>query len=228
MSNYIIVGATGDIGREIHSSLSSHDVITVSKSSSPELDSTHHFLDVSKAITEEVVMNIIEGTDEIDGLIWAPGVSLFKMLEDTHLDEVDKQYHISIRSLVAFIKILLPKLKCSEHGRIIVISSIWGRVGASFESVYSAMKGAEEALVKSLAKELAGTTITVNAVAPGVVSGKMTEELQESDLSYLLDELPQGRFVEPNEISHAVLYLLDKNASSITGEVLNINGGWYT
>lgn len=228
MNKYVIVGATGDIGESIHKALSKNSVITISKSRMPEYESEHHFLDVSKAVTEEEVHELFKNTDTIDGLIWAPGITLFKMLEDTELSEVDTQYHISIRSLIVFIKVLLPKLKQSKHGRIVVISSVWGRVGASFESIYSAMKGAEESLVKSLAKELAGTRVTVNAVAPGVVRGKMTDELGSSDLEYLLDELPQHRMIEPDEITHSVLYLLNKNATSVTGEILNINGGWYT
>ena len=94
--------------------------------------------------------------------------------------------------------------------------------------MYSAFKGAQETLVKSLAKELAPSNITVNAVAPGVVRGKMTLKLNESDISMMLEDLPQGRLIEPEEVASAVEYLRSDKARSITGEVLKINGGWYT
>lgn len=228
MSKYVIVGATGDIGKAIHSDLQHEEIISFSSSSVPAHPGRYHHLDLAQNLTERDIEAYFEGDGVIDALIWTPGASLYKMLSDTVLDEADMQYRIGIRSLIAFIKVLLPKLKRARHGRIIVISSVWGRVGASFESVYSAMKGAEDALVKSLSKELSDTSITVNAIAPGAVSGRMTDELGDEDLSHLLAELPQGRLVAPFEVSHAVEYLLDARASSVTGEILNINGGWYT
>jgi 3-oxoacyl-[acyl-carrier protein] reductase len=144
------------------------------------------------------------------------------------MEKVDAQYNISIRSLITFINILLPKLKRSTTGRIIVITSVWGRNGASYESVYASMKGAQESLIKSLAKEFASTGVTVNGIAPGVVEGKMTEELPREEQAYLLEDLPQSRFIRPEEVLHAVKYLLAAEAQSVTGEIMNVNGGWYT
>src|SRR5699024_9055639 len=125
-------------------------------------------------------------------------------------------------------KVRVAKRTRSRRARIIVISSVWGTYGASMESIYSTFKGAQETLVKSLAKELAPSNITVNAVAPGVVRGKMTLELSEEDIAMMLEDLPQGRLIEPREVASAAEYLLSENARSITGEVLKINGGWYT
>lgn len=225
---YLIVGASGDIGRAIHSELKGKNVITVSKERMPAHESEHHFLDLSKPITEEEVKKIVQGTEVIDGLIWTPGVELFELFQDTSLEALDEQYNISVRSLIIFIKVILPKLKSSKSGRIIVITSVWGIVGASFESIYSTMKGAQNILVKSLAKELAATSVTVNAVAPGVVEGSMTQALAAADLEAVLSELPQQRLIEPAEVSSLVTFLLNDNSRSINGGILNINGGWYT
>src|SRR5699024_3609548 len=116
----------------------------------------------------------------------------------------------------------------SKNGRIIVVTSIWGQVGASCESIYSSMKGAQNTLVKSLAKELALTNITVNAVAPGVVRGSMTNELSDVDQQILLNELPQYRFIDASEVASLVEFICTESTKSITGEVFNLNGGWYT
>lgn len=225
---HLIVGASGDIGRAIHSELEGENVVTVSKTRTPHHRSKHHFLDLSRPITEDDVRKITGGIEVLDGLIWTPGVELFELLQDTSLEALDEQYNISVRSLIIFIKELLPKLKMSKSGRIIVITSVWGLAGASFESIYSAMKGAQNTLVKSLAKELAMTDVTVNAIAPGVVEGSMTDALPDEDLAAVLSELPQQRLIQPAEVASLAAYLLKGDSRSINGEILNINGGWYT
>lgn len=228
MARYIIIGSTGDIGSAVHKSLDGNDIITFSKSRHAKYDSTHHFLDLSKPFDEELLKARLGNIGSVDGLIWCPGESLYSLIQDTALETVDAQYNLAIRSLVTFIRTLLPVLRKSPNGRIIVITSVWGRNGASFESIYASMKGAQESFVKSLAKELAATDITVNAIAPGIVKGAMTEMLSAEDHAFLLEELPQRKFADTDEIAHAVLYLLDEKASSVTGEIMNINGGWYT
>ncbi|WP_020008629.1 SDR family NAD(P)-dependent oxidoreductase [Salinicoccus albus] len=228
MARYIIIGSTGDIGSAVHKALDGNEIITFSKSRPARYDSTHYFLDLSKPFDQGLLKEKLGNIDSVDGLIWCPGESLYSLIQDTALEAVDTQYHLSIRSLVTFIHTLLPLLKRSKNGRIIVITSVWGRNGASFESIYASMKGAQEALVKSLAKELAATDITVNAIAPGVVKGAMTDMLSAEDQASLIDELPQRKFVDTDEIAHAIKYLLDEKADSVTGEIMNINGGWYT
>lgn len=228
MSNVVLVGATGDIGQSIHECFKDNKLITFSHSNTPELNSTHHYLDLSKPFSEQQLEQYFKDVDVIDTLIFTPGEALFELIQDTSLGEVDKQYNVSVRALITFIKVLLEKLRKSESAGIIVVSSVWGTYGASMESIYSTFKGAQETLVKSLAKELAPSNITVNAVAPGVVRGKMTLKLDESDIRMMLEDLPQGRLIEPDEVASAVEYLSSDKARSITGEVLKINGGWYT
>lgn len=228
MSNIVLVGATGDIGASIHNAVKTDDVITFSKRKTPGYKSAHHFLDLSAPFNEADIAQHFASVDTIDTLIFTPGEALFELIQDTSLEQVDAQYNVSVRSLITFIKVLLPKLRRSNNASIVVVSSVWGTYGASLESVYSTFKGAQETLVKSLAKELSRTNITVNAVAPGVVRGKMTQKLSAEDIAMLLDDLPQGRLIEPEEIASTVQYLISDAARSITGEVLKINGGWYT
>lgn len=228
MTNIVLVGASGDIGQAIHKSFKDDNVVSFSRQNKALYKSRHHLLDLSKPLETSVIDEAVKDFDVIDTLIYAPGDALFELIQDTSLDKVDQQYNISIRSLVHFIQVLYPKLRLSEHASIIVITSVWGTVGASMESIYSTFKGAQETLVKSLAKEFARSNVTVNAVAPGVVRGKMTLKLSSDDIDYLLEDLPQGRLIETSEVAAAVKYLSSTDARSITGEVLKINGGWYT
>jgi len=228
MARYVITGSTGDIGSAVHKMLESQEIISFSRSRKPLYSSTHHHIDLSKPFSEEALEKVFSGIGSVDGLIWCPGESLYNLIQDIALEEVDAQYNLAIRSLVAFVRVLLPKLRESTSGRIIVVTSVWGRNGASFESIYASMKGAQEALVKSLAKEFSATDITVNGIAPGAVEGAMTGLLSAEDRAFLLEELPQSRFVDTAEVAHAVRYLLDPKAASVNGEIMNINGGWYT
>ena len=131
---------------------------------------------------------------------------------------------------------LLGAIKCSreatrymvsEHcGRIINISSIWGEVGASCEVVYSASKAGIIGLTKALAKELAPSGITVNCIAPGVISTDMISCYTQEDIDILRDETPLGRIGTSKDISNAVEFLISDKASFITAQVLGVNGGF--
>lgn len=228
MSNIVLVGATGDIGSAVHEVLEPHNLITVSNRKTPKFKSKHSFMDLTKSVTKNEVSSLVNDFDSIDALIYVPGIAQFEMIQDIKDRDIDAQYNILFKNLVVFIQSLIDKLKKSHYGRIVVISSVWGQVGASCESIYASMKGAQNTLVKSLAKELASTSVTINAVAPGVVKGHMTNMLGKEDRALLLEELPQSKLIEPSEIANLILYILSENSSSITGEVFNINGGWYT
>ncbi len=227
MRNVVLVGSSGSIGSAIHNELKSEHVISFSKQTPSKFNNTHHYIDLSRPISVDEIKEKID-VDVVDDLIYTPGIAHFNMLEDTPLNIIDEQYNIQVRNLIVFIQAILPKIKKSPHGRIVIISSVYGQVGASCESVYASMKGAQNTLVKSLAVEYAGTNVTVNAVAPGVVKGKMTDLLSDVDLKTLIEDLPQRRLIEPSEVAKLVMYILSEDSQSITGQIFNINGGWYT
>lgn len=94
------------------------------------------------------------------------------------------------------------------------------------ETVYSAVKGAQEAFAKAYAKEVATLGITVNVVAPGAVQTKMNDHWDPQELSELKAEIPLGRLADPEEIAAACNYLFSKEASYTTGIILPVAGGW--
>ena len=229
----LVIGGSGTIGRAIVHDLLSRGyevILTYHTASHEELTKLYDGqpvqllqLDVSQPIAFERLAFI----QNLDALVYVSGKSLFGMLQDMTDTQIDEIYHINVFNLIKLSQYFVGQLMARPHGRIVVISSIWGETGASFETVYSAMKAAQIGFVKALSQELALTNVTVNAVAPGAVAGTMSNQLSDEDLSALLEELPQNRLVEPEEVAHVVGHLLSPLSQSITGTVQRINGGWY-
>jgi 3-oxoacyl-[acyl-carrier protein] reductase len=120
------------------------------------------------------------------------------------------------------LKHMMPR---KRGGRIINIASLSGVKGLPGQTNYSAAKAALIGATKALAQEVAPRNITVNAIAPGFIETDMTKDLSEDELKKLI---PVGRFGKPEEVAALVAFLASDEASYITGEVININGGLYT
>ena len=105
---------------------------------------------------------------------------------------------------------------------------MWGIVGASCEVHYSTAKAALIGFTKALAKEVGPSGITVNAVAPGVVRTDMNSAFSDEDMAALCDETPVGRIAEPSEIARVVVFLASDDSGFITGDVMNVSGGFIT
>ncbi|HIZ20446.1 MAG TPA: 3-oxoacyl-ACP reductase FabG [Firmicutes bacterium] len=121
---------------------------------------------------------------------------------------------------------VLPGMIRRQAGSIVLVSSIWGLVGASCEAAYSAAKAGVIGLAKALAKEVGPSGIRVNCVAPGVVDTAMNASLDAAALAALREETPLGRLGTPEEIARAIVFLASEEAGFITGQVLSPNGGF--
>ncbi len=121
---------------------------------------------------------------------------------------------------------VLPGMIRRQTGSIVLVSSIWGMVGASCEVAYSTAKAALIGLTKALAKEVGPSGIRVNCVAPGVVDTAMNAALDGETLAALQEETPLGRLGTPEEIARAIAFLASPEAGFITGQVLSPNGGF--
>ena len=120
------------------------------------------------------------------------------------------------------LKHMMPR---KRGGRIVNVASLSGIKGMPGQTNYSAAKAALIGATKALAQEVAPRNVTVNAVAPGFIETDMTKDLPEEDLKRLI---PLGRFGKPEEVAGIVGFLVSHEASYITGEVINVNGGLYT
>jgi 3-oxoacyl-[acyl-carrier protein] reductase len=164
----------------------------------------------------------------LDAIVHCGGQSHYGLLTDIDEVEVEAMLKVHVTAPLVLTKLLLPKFMNKRKGNIIVISSIWGQTGGAYEVAYSTVKGAQISFVKALSKEVALNGIRVNAIAPGAINTLMNSHLSEEDISLINEEIPMGRLGRPEEVANGVSFLLSEKASYITGQVLAINGGWYT
>ena len=113
-----------------------------------------------------------------------------------------------------------------KSGAIVLVSSVWGRVGGSCEVHYSAAKAAVIGMTRALAKEVAPSGIRVNCVAPGVIDTDMTANLDGDSRAALAEEIPMGRTGTAAETAEAIVFLASSGAGYITGQVLGVDGGF--
>ncbi|ETT53734.1 MULTISPECIES: 3-oxoacyl-ACP reductase FabG [unclassified Paenibacillus] len=163
-----------------------------------------------------------------DILVNNAGKAHYGMLADLTEEEWDDIMAVNLKGTFMCSQIFMPYMVTQRYGRIINVSSVWGISGASCEVAYSASKGGVNAFTKALAKELAPSKVTVNAVAPGAVHTAMLSNLQADELKMLEDEIPAGRLATPEDISSLVYFLALPESGYITGQVISPNGGWIT
>ena len=178
---------------------------------------------------EEVLSAVkcaIDKLGRIDCLINNAGISSFSLFTDLTLQDWNNTLAVNLTGAFLYSKAVIPDMLSRKRGRIINISSMWGLVGSSCEVHYSTAKAALIGMTKALAKELGPSGITVNAIAPGVINTDMNKNLSPEDIEALIDETPIMRIGEGADVASAALFLASDEASFITGDVMNVSGGF--
>ncbi len=173
----------------------------------------------------DFIQKVFNDTDSLDLLINNAGTAYYGLIQDMKKSDWDRIMATNLTSVFNTSRSAARLMVQHHSGRIINISSQWGSIGASCEAAYSAAKGGVDAFTKALAKELAPSGISVNAIAPGVVDTDMNRHLSEEEIDSLIAEIPAGRMCTPEEVAEAV-YLLSKMPIYLTGQIISINGGW--
>lgn len=243
METVLITGASGGIGAAIalqiiedhgyhvilHYHSNEQSVINI-QSRIVEMGGTCDIMKFDVSKKSQVVQALDEWTKSnpdkfISILVNNAGITkdgLFMWMNEQDWDDV---LDVSLKGMYNVTQHLIQPMLKNRWGRIINISSLSGLKGVPGQVNYSAAKGGVIAATKALAQEVAKRNITVNAVAPGFIETEMSkDENNELYRSFI----PMQRFGTPEEVGHLVSFLASKNASYITGEVININGGLYT
>ncbi|MEH7613493.1 elongation factor P 5-aminopentanone reductase [Gottfriedia acidiceleris] len=236
----LVIGASGDIGLAISKKLINEKydlVVHYNSKKEPlnelielanEIEVSCQFVQADLSIENGVEILTSQINDPIDSIVYASGFSIIGLINDVSDEEINRMTQLHIKSLIKVVNYFLPNMVAKKSGSIVVISSIWGQIGASCEVLYSTTKGAQNAYVMALAKELGPSGIKVNAVAPGAVKTNMLNTFSEEDLKEIANEIPMNRLALPSEIANTVNYLISEQSSYITGQILGVNGGWHT
>lgn len=183
--------------------------------------------DVSKKEeVDELVKTAVRELGRIDILVNNAGIarsSVLLRLKDKEWDEV---LDVNLKGIFYCTKAVAPSMIKQRYGKIINISSIYGRTGAIGDANYAASKAGIVGFTKSVAKELARYTINVNAVMPGLVDTPLLRGIPEKYLQPMIEEIPLGRVGRPEDIANVVAFLASDDASYMTGAILEVTGGW--
>ena len=231
----LITGASRGIGKEIARRLAQDgNAVIVNYNKSEEqaqkLQQENLNIEIYKADVsqrEEVhkmIENILNKYGKIDVLVNNAGISESKVFTDVTDEDWNKIINTNLYSAFCVTQEVLPNMIHNKKGCIINISSVWGIVGASCETIYSIAKAGMDGMTKSLAKELGPSNIRVNSIAPGIIDTDMNKKLTSNDIENIEEEIPLGKIGKTIDIARCVKWILEDEYT--TGQIISVNGGW--
>ena len=173
---------------------------------------------------EEDVQKLFAAIGRVDVLVNNAGVALVKQIQDVSYEEFNRLMSVNVGGAFLCAREAAKGMIDNRNGLIVNISSVWGEVGGSCESVYSASKAALIGFTKALAKELGWSGVRVNCVSPGVIDTVMNARFSAEDMAAMQEEIPMGRLGCCDDVAKAVLYLEENDY--VTGVDIPVNGGF--
>lgn len=232
--NVLVTGATKGIGLCITKMLidQGYNVIGLGRSPSAELKA---FLDHPRFSfnrfdlneLDEIPAMVAEVTKEhgpLYGLVNNAGIGLDGVLATQHVSDISRVLRVNLEAAIILTKYACRSMLIKRQGRVVNISSIIATTGFSGLSAYAASKAGLEGFTRSLSRELGKVSVTVNCVAPGFVETDMTVGLPDAKMDSIRRRAPLG-LPAPEDIAHAVAYLLSDAAARVTGTVVTVDGG---
>lgn len=229
MKTVLITGGVRGIGKSIADAFAKKGYrvcVTYSKDEASASLAKEEGLEVYKAdvSVEADVVALFKKIGGVDVLVNNAGVSLIKQIQDVEYDEFNRLMSVNVGGAFLCAREAAKGMIDKQAGLIVNISSVWGEVGGSCESVYSASKAALIGFTKALAKELGWSGIRVNCVSPGVIDTPMNAHFTKEEMDAMQEEIPMGRLGKGEDVAKAVVYLEENDY--VTGIDLPINGGF--
>jgi 3-oxoacyl-[acyl-carrier protein] reductase len=238
----VVTGSSRGIGREIALELGRHGAsVAINYLSSADAardvadrieadagDAVVAQADVSdRSDVEELATRVRDAFGSVDVLVNNAGITADRRFDEMTREEWDRVVDTNLGGAFNATKTFYDDLKEAENGRLINIASVVGHTGNYGQSNYAAAKSGLVGLTRSLAHELAPYGTTVNAVAPGYTRTDMVDDVREDIQERIQQKIPLRRFADAAEIAPVVRFLASDDASYLTGEVVNVNGGMY-
>jgi len=235
----IVTGGATGIGREIVKKLSQTMKVVINYNSSSE--AANELVEEIKSIggeieaiqanitkaeeIENLFATVINKYGRIDVLVNNAGITSDNLIMRMSEKEFDDVINVNLKGTWLCSKYALKYMVKQKKGKIVNISSVSGIIGNAGQSNYSASKAGIIGLTKSLAREVAKRNITVNAVAPGFIKTKMTQNLGDDLMNTMCNAIPLGRVGDPKDVANVVSFLCSEEANYITGQVIKVDGG---
>jgi 3-oxoacyl-[acyl-carrier protein] reductase len=175
--------------------------------------------------TFRMAQDLLKEFGHLDILVNNAGISSDKTFVKMDHASWRKVLAINLDGVFNCTKVFIDQMIRQNYGRVVNITSVIGQIGNFGQANYAASKAGVAAFTKSLAKELAGKGVTVNAVAPGFIETEMVSGIPEKVRDKLLGQIPLKRFGTAEEVARAVAYIVSSDGDYITGAELSINGG---
>jgi len=176
---------------------------------------------------EQMVESAIARFGKVDILINNAGIARDKLILRMTEEDWDAVLDVNLKGTFHCTKTVIKHMSKQRSGKIVNIASVVGEMGNAGQANYSASKAGVIGLTKTVAREFAQRGINVNAIAPGYIQTPMTDGLPDKAKEELKRLIPMERLGQPEDVAHAVLFLVSEASSYITGQVLNVNGGIY-
>lgn len=233
---FLIVGASGGIGRAIAASFASAGSelcisgtrLDALERVAGECGSKTHIVKCNLLDSSEVESLVDKAADVmsgIDGVVCSAGITLDRLSLRITDEDWDKVLTVNLTSVFKINKSACRLMLKNKSGRIINISSVVGVAGNVGQANYAASKAGIIGMSKTIALEFASRGITVNCVAPGFIDTPMIETIPEKQKEHILGSIPMGRMGTPEEVASVVLFLASDESRYITGQTIHVNGG---